>query len=550
MWGWLSGVLSLATGGNAGSHYGYDTTTDEKLISKLKYDDELPVDFYYTVPKQDENLHSGAGEAIAGLRKRFYYMEIPEDLPVYWECEDFGFQYSMEVYFSQFIQSNWQMQVSDWRLADFIILPHCVSMIYFTLRNLSASDHWGGIRQAEQKYLVPLVEYARNHPAHQRYNGANFFMVYSMDLGRQDFPAVVDLTANWSVGTLTGRASWLEEKNYWLVPNTLPSNECYEEDTTPVTKDRVHHLHDFVIPIPTRFELKPRAVNFDRPRLAFFAGSPNSCARKKILEMYGHLDHDYVKITTEILKDEEYREVMYTTKYCFVLRGSSHTNNVRLYDVMAHGCIPVILSDDFQPTLETKLPWHETAVFMPSADLPRALDLLHAIDDDMRWMYFNNVIGRPGSAAKSLDWNAGLFWVKILTESCERMWPRMLERRPLAFGRMNELKEQARNYYLNYVDMLGCPREQCGHAEVELATGVIGCADGETVLPVVAHIYRQIMQIRSDGVQPGIFVDAGSNAGKFTSKVYSLLGDLYSRRLQAERPGIDKYKPHIFQWEH
>ena len=42
-------------------------------------------------------------------------------------------------------------------------------------------------------------------------------------------------------------------------------------------------------------------------------------------------------------KGDEYSEEMWTAKYCMVARGSSHTNNVRLYDVMVHGCIPVIV---------------------------------------------------------------------------------------------------------------------------------------------------------------------------------------------------------------
>eukprot|EP00438_Fugacium_kawagutii_P010458 Skav232996 [mRNA] locus=scaffold387:198801:199037:+ [translate_table: standard] len=42
--------------------------------------------------------------------------------------------------------------------------------------------------------------------------------------------------------------------------------------------------------------------------------------------------------------------------------GSSHTNNVRLYDVIAHGCVPIIVSDDFQPPLDRLLPWKDGAV--------------------------------------------------------------------------------------------------------------------------------------------------------------------------------------------
>ena len=82
MWGWLSGLASLLTGSYAGTylHSGYARAPEQELVSKLKYEEELPVDFYYNVPQDLPGLRDqdvGAGEAIAGLRKRFYYMEIP-----------------------------------------------------------------------------------------------------------------------------------------------------------------------------------------------------------------------------------------------------------------------------------------------------------------------------------------------------------------------------------------------------------------------------------------------------------------------------------------
>ena len=67
--------------------------------------------------------------------------------------------------------------------------------------------------------------------------------------------------------------------------------------------------------------------------------------------------------------------------------GSSHTNNVRLYDVMAHGCVPVIVSDDFQPPLDTLLPWKELAIFLPTSSIPRPIWKSRVLRSVQAWSF-------------------------------------------------------------------------------------------------------------------------------------------------------------------
>ncbi len=66
------------------------------------------------------------------------------------------------------------------------------------------------------------------------------------------------------------------------------------------------------------------------------------------------------------VESDQYEYFMYNSKYCLVFCGSSHTNNVRLYDVMVHGCVPIVVSDDFQPSLDRILPWEKFAIFLPT----------------------------------------------------------------------------------------------------------------------------------------------------------------------------------------
>ncbi|CAE7668574.1 unnamed protein product [Symbiodinium necroappetens] len=223
----------------------------------------------------------------------------------------------------------------------------------------------------------------------------------------------------------------------------FPARSFYEQDT--------------VISIPSRFSPHPRSRRFGgRPVLGFFAGSPNSCARTRVLAALSA--EPGFDVSTSFAKDDgDYRERMWRARFCFVLRGSSHTNNVRLYDVMAHGCVPVVVSDDFQAPLDRLLPWREMAVFLPTSSIPRLAEILrHEITEADRWRYFQNIaLGSPPgakgfpadvemaksmvaakgldeetlwsglSASKVFEWHDSHFWMLFFADVASKLRDRM-----------------------------------------------------------------------------------------------------------------------------
>ncbi|CAE7225886.1 unnamed protein product [Symbiodinium pilosum] len=191
----------------------------------------------------------------------------------------------------------------------------------------------------------------------------------------------------------------------------FPARSFYEQDT--------------VISIPSRFVPDPRSRRFGgRTVLGFFAGSPNSCARKRLLEALA-AEPGFDVSTSFAQDDQDYRERMWRARFCFVLRGSSHTNNVRLYDVMAHGCVPVIVSDDFQAPLDRLLPWREMAIFLPTSSIPRLAHILrHEITKADRWRYFQNIaLGSP-QGAKGFPADLAMAKIMVATRGLdeETLW--------------------------------------------------------------------------------------------------------------------------------
>ncbi|CAK0872037.1 unnamed protein product [Prorocentrum cordatum] len=199
---------------------------------------------------------------------------------------------------------------------------------------------------------------------------------------------------------------------------------------------------------------------------------------------------------------------MLESKYCAVLRGSSHTNNVRLYDVIAHGCVPVVISDDFQPPLGGQLPWADMAVFLPPSELPRLAEILLAIPEERRWQLFDALVGGPHSAARALDWRSGTFWAHVLGDAARGM-----------------LAGQAGHAWRAAAE---------GHRAAALrrhgARRLDGpCAGVEDVLPAIAAVARSARP----PVQGAVVVDADAGTGELAEGVLVGLGQLHRRRLRA-----------------
>mmetsp|Transcript_100706 Transcript_100706/g.284005 ORF Transcript_100706/g.284005 Transcript_100706/m.284005 type:complete len:437 (-) Transcript_100706:31-1341(-) len=361
-------------------------------------------------------------QAIVELFRKFTILELPSEgcpdgigdawdarcahgLTKTVECRYMGFQYSMEWHFADFLRNNGQFLAENPSDALYVYFPHCVSQVYFTFRETYSMTHSAALAAAESEYLVPLLRWAHGTPLYERHGGRNFWTTFSMDLGRQDFPQSMTWLEKWSVGSLTGSERWLYDSGAFFRSqfDGGDGRNCWEEDTAPVTlanelrPARDFHVQDTVIFVPSRFAPAARSRNFDeRPTLAFFAGSPNSCARREVLKRYvGKSGFD---VSADILDSDAYQERMWTSRFCLVMCGSSHTNNVRLYDAITHGCVPVIISDDFHPPLDAWVPWVRLAVFLPTASIPHLDNILRLeVGETGRWRRFEHlVIGRGG----------------------------------------------------------------------------------------------------------------------------------------------------------
>lgn len=355
--------------------------------------------------------------------------DIP-GLQYYSWCRHFGFQYSMEWYYREAIISNVLFRVNDWRYADFIFVPHCASMIYFKIREVTQESHTDVLAQVERDYLLPIVHWAMSHEAHKVYNGRNFMIVFSMDLGMQEFPRTAKLIKDsWVIGSLANDPDYLARHKYYYTdmypssaPPTATAGVCFGQDRlrNGLIQRRIWKPNDFVISISSRFSVRVAKLIVppsQRPHLFFFSGSMNSCARQSLLQTYGYnysssgnissSSSGVVLVTSKVRTDAEYRMWLYSTRFCGVLCGASHTNNVRLYDVILHGCIPVIISDDFAPPLEDIVPWREMAVFLPTSAIGYLLDILESIPiavvDAMHRVLTNNI--------QHFQWNRESFWL-------------------------------------------------------------------------------------------------------------------------------------------
>mmetsp|Transcript_25291 Transcript_25291/g.81789 ORF Transcript_25291/g.81789 Transcript_25291/m.81789 type:complete len:132 (-) Transcript_25291:768-1163(-) len=81
-----------------------------------------------------------------------------------------------------------------------------------------------------------------------------------------------------------------------------------------------------------------------------------------------------------------------------------------------HGCVPVIVSDDFQPPLEWWLPWREMAIFLPTSALP-SLETILRHEAEVGWRKRHELLTvGTRSAAKVLDWRRVDFWALYFYE--------------------------------------------------------------------------------------------------------------------------------------
>lgn len=313
-------------------------------------------------------------------------------------CQEFGHMYSFEVYFPDFLRENPHFLAPSAEEADFVVLPHCTTYVYHLYRyrygyGKTVEDCWDALRMAQTRYLLPLIEWAKTTPAHAQRGGSNFLIVYSMDKGRVDYPMASEATSRWrALSTVGNGTAWLGAKRPWVTERKFyPPEWFHDRCGGSLEKKRrfIWYPQDVVLPVPTVFHWTNRSSITARSKLVFFAGTPNSCLRRFVVEsLEGSADPE-VSVFREAMDRHVWQEKMYDSRFCLVPDGFSAIS-ARLYEVIAHGCVPVIISEAFHPPMESLVDFQRFAVFVRPGEVPFVDHILRDIPGERyAWLHAN-----------------------------------------------------------------------------------------------------------------------------------------------------------------
>jgi len=233
---------------------------------------------------------------------------------------------------------------------------------------------------------MPIIQWAESTPAYQRFQGRNFVIVLAMDKGRIDYPMVSRATKHWHAITTVGNGTtWMKAANPWYAPDPehygVGKDRC--RGSSSMSKRRlVYYDQDVVVPVPTGFTWTEEAEQTtDRHLLAFYAGSPNSCIRRLIVEQLTHSEDAEVLVIPKPIPKKPWSDFLYRSKFCFVPDGFSSIS-ARLYEVMLHGCVPVLFTHAFHPPFEALLNWRRLAVFVRNTEVVNVSAILRSISEE------------------------------------------------------------------------------------------------------------------------------------------------------------------------
>jgi len=95
-----------------------------------------------------------------------------------------------------------------------------------------------------------------------------------------------------------------------------------------------------------------------------------------------------------------------TCKFCLVPDGFSSIS-ARLYEVIIHGCIPVLITEAFHPPFEHFLNWNLFAIFIKREQIPMIEELLKGID----YQRYHRELRR---VAHALDLRTSTSWTLLM----------------------------------------------------------------------------------------------------------------------------------------
>lgn len=165
-----------------------------------------------------------------------------------------------------------------------------------------------------------------------------------------------------------------------------------------------------VAPVVTTFSPTNRSHDTrQRDLLFFFSGTANSCTRRLVISNFAHRHSDRYVVTEEPIAKMEWARYLHRSKFCLVPDGFSAIS-ARLFEVLLHGCVPVIISEAFHPPFEDMINWREIAIFMRREQIPYIEQHLDLVGSE----YF--ILHRKISqVSKAFDVGSAAFWLALFS---------------------------------------------------------------------------------------------------------------------------------------
>ncbi|XP_061955991.1 probable glycosyltransferase At5g20260 [Populus nigra] len=141
--------------------------------------------------------------------------------------------------------------------------------------------------------------------------------------------------------------------------------------------------------------LSQEMINPSRTKLGFWAGSPNSDVRKKLVlfqKDFQEFEFHFVEKLKRATVLHNFEKEIYRSKFCICPRGETQVGGVCLSESMAFGCVPVIMSDYYDLPFNDILDWDKFSVILKEDDVLELEKILKSIPEGKYEKMHQNVL--------------------------------------------------------------------------------------------------------------------------------------------------------------
>jgi Exostosin family len=286
-------------------------------------------------------------------------------------------QWATEVFFYKLLTSlDSKILVDDPEEADLFFVP-----VFSTCLVVKEKL---GFKETGDYIYRPLLEFLNSQITWKRNHGMDHIFLFPDGQSISQFPFYDFLQNSILLMTESNCVTW---------------DTAYEEFSD--LKKCMHPLKDIVIPGHTDLERATIMSDHaqDRQVLLSWRGRSsfihekykNAWTRTELVNLFYNLDFETYKTVVGGFSDD-FLQTKSNSEFCLVPGGTSPWTN-HLYESLIAGCIPVILSDEFDLPFWSKIDWREISIKWPESKIEEDLYfyLKEGIPKETKQQMWNNI---------------------------------------------------------------------------------------------------------------------------------------------------------------